>query len=131
MWQSVQYGESVDCFYSGDSRKSCDSCESGESRASNESGVPGEIGNYDESHHFCKSGDSRLYGDSGDPSEFGDYDKLGKTGDVYEYCDFMNMMILVIQVYLFIMVNVAKLVILVASHRFQIAIFQTKLIKME
>ena len=111
MWQSVQYGESVDCFYSGDSSKSCDSCESGESRVSDESGHPGEIGDYDESRHFRKSGDSWSYGVSGDPSEFGDYDKLGKTGYGDESSDFMNMMILVIQVNLLIMVNVAKLVI--------------------
>ena len=45
----VQYGESVDCFYSGDSRKSCNSCESGESRVSDESGDPGKIGDYDKS----------------------------------------------------------------------------------
>ena len=111
MWQSVQYGESVDCFYSGDSSKSCDSCESGESRVSHESGHPGEIGDYDESRHFRKSGDSWSYGVSGDPSEFGDYDKLWKNGYGDESSDFMNMMILVIQVNLLIMVNVEKLVI--------------------
>ena len=113
LWQSVQYGESE-----SDS----------ESRVSDESGHPGEIGDYDESRHFRKSGDSWLYGESCDPSEFGDYDKLGKTGDVYEYCDFMNIMILVIQVYLFIMVNVAKLVILVFLLNIEILTIQVNLV---
>ena len=45
------------------------------------------------------------------PGEFGDCDKLGQTGYVDESREFMNMMILVIQVNLLIMVNVAKLVI--------------------
>ena len=40
------------------------------------------------------------------------YDKLGKTGNVDESTDFVNMTILVIQVNLLIMVNAAKLVIL-------------------
>ena len=40
------YGESVYCFYSWDSRKSCDSCESVESRASDLSADPGEMGDY-------------------------------------------------------------------------------------
>ena len=110
MWQSAQYGECVDCFYSGDSSKSCDSCESGESRVSDESCHPDEIGDFDESRHFRKSGDSWLYGESCDPSEFGDNDKLEKTGYGDESSDFI-MMILVIQVNLLIMVNVEKLVI--------------------
>ena len=109
-----------------ESYHSWESYQQGKFGVSDESGDPGEIGDYDESRNFCKSGNSRLYGDSGDSSEFGDDDKLGKTGDVYESSDFINMMLLVIQVNLLIILNSEKLVKLVLILNIGILMIQVK-----
>ena len=105
---------------SGESGESCESSNSDESVDS------GGISEDDESRHFYKSGDSCLYDDFGDSDEFGDDGEHGKTGDVDESSDFINMMLLVIQVNLLIILNSEKLVKLVLILNIGILMIQVK-----